>query len=64
MTKNPYELGKQHAEAGEDNVNPFPELSEKWAMYNSGYNVNHPTYGHYFREQQQLTKEKKDGMAR
>ena len=52
----PYEQGKRDAEAGKDNINPFSELSEVWAQYNSGYNVNHPVYGHYFREQQKLTK--------
>lgn len=50
-TKNPYELGKKDAtgKIPENNGynNPFPEFSEKWALYNVGYNTT--KYPEYFK---------------
>ena len=34
----PYKLGQQHAIAHQQFANPYPELTAKWALYNSGYN--------------------------
>jgi hypothetical protein len=41
---NPYELGVRDAN-GKGYNNPFPEFSEKWALYNRGYNTTkYPGY--------------------
>lgn len=59
MSKNPYEQGKNDALAGHDSKNPHREFTDKWALYNSGFNLHHPLSGPYFREQQRLVKQGK-----
>ena len=66
MHNNPYLRGKASAEACIRNsiksVNPYPEFSEKWALFNKGYNsVPQPERGpsgaYWPREYIQLTTE-------
>lgn len=35
---NPYELGQRHALDGKESQNPYEHPTEKWALYNRGYN--------------------------
>lgn len=52
---NPYESGSKDGYANKVSANPYPEFSEKWALYNKGYNSHHPVLKHYYRQQNKST---------
>lgn len=59
MHNNPYFPGKDDAQTGDGtNKNPYPDFSEKWALYNNGYNLNNPQTADYFHAQLQAKKAK------
>lgn len=39
MSLNPYEKGQSDYKNGLKSTNPYPTFSEKWALYNRGYNT-------------------------
>lgn len=51
MHNNPFLKGKEDALHGGTSKNPYPDQTEKWAMYNKGFNLHHPTTREYFRNQ-------------
>lgn len=52
MHNNPFLRGKEDALHGAGtNKNPYPEQTEKWALYNKGFNLHHPTTREYFHNQ-------------
>ena len=45
---NPYEQGRADGLASKPSANPYREFSERWALYNRGYNSHHPQLKDYF----------------
>lgn len=39
MKLNPYEKGQSDYKDGLKSMNPYPEFSAKWGLYNRGYNT-------------------------
>lgn len=52
MHNNPFLKGKEDAMHGGTSKNPYPDQTEKWAMYNKGFNLHNPATREYFRNQQ------------
>lgn len=53
---NPFEQGKRDAITTGISANPFTQNDPRWAIYNQGFNLNHPTMKGYFREQIEMQK--------
>lgn len=52
MHNNPFLRGKEDALHGDGtSKNPYPEQTEKWALYNKGFNLNNPKTAQYFNQQ-------------
>lgn len=52
MHNNPFLQGKEDALHGDGtSKNPYPDQTEKWALYNKGFNWNNPKTAEYFRNQ-------------